>query len=71
MWKFFVNLFQGHISLWKENHISELHGQGKQLIDGGKLTRARIEEVLEGTNVLNKFSLTQIRARIVSERHER
>ena len=71
MLKFFVNLFQGRISLWKENDISELHGQGKKLIDGGKLTRARIEWVLEGTNLLNKFSLTQTRTRIVFERHER
>ena len=71
MLKCFVNLFQGRISLWKENDISELHGKGKELIHGGKLSRARIEEVLEGTNLLTKFSLTPIRTRIVFERHER
>ena len=71
MLNFFVNLFQRDISLWKENDILELHGKGKELIDGGKLSRARIEEVLDGTNLLSKFTLSKIRTRIVFEKQER
>ena len=51
--------------MWNESEIAELvDGPGKELIEGGSLSIKRIEAVLEGTNIIGKYSITQIRTRI-------
>ena len=51
--------------MWNESEIAELvDGPGKELIEGGSLSIKRIEAVLEGTNIIGKHSITQIRTRI-------
>ena len=55
--------------MWNESEIAELvDGPGRELIEGGCLSIKRIETVLEGTNIIGKYSITQIRTRINFER---
>ena len=55
--------------MWNEREIAELiDGPGRELIEGGSLSIKRIETVLEGTNIIGKYSITQIQTRINFER---
>ena len=55
--------------MWNESEIAELvDGPGRELIEGGSLSIKRIETVLEATNIIGKYSITQIRTRINFER---
>ena len=55
--------------MWNESEIAELVDvPGRELIEGGSLSIKRIETVLEGTNIIGKYSITQIRARINFEK---
>ena len=55
--------------MWNESEIEELvDGPSRELIEGGCLSIKRIETVLEGTNIIGKYSITQIRTRINFER---
>ena len=55
--------------MWNESEIAELvDGTGRELIEGGCLSIKRIERVLEGTNIISKYSITLIRTRINFER---
>ena len=55
--------------MWNESEIAELiDGPGRELIEGGSLSIKRIETVLEGTNIIGKYSITQIQTRINFER---
>lgn len=54
---------------WNEQDLKALRTQGNELIDGGSLAADRIAEVLQDTNLRNKFSIVQLRTRINHERN--
>ena len=52
-----------------KSEIAEpVDGPGRELIEGGSLTIKITEAVLGGTNIIVKYSITQIRTRIYLER---
>ena len=55
--------------MWNKSEIAEpVDGPGRGMIEGGSLSIKIIKTVLGGTNIIGKYSITQIRTRIYFER---
>lgn len=58
-------------SLFSNEDIKKLKHYGVKLIEGGALTEERVRDCLKECNLMENFSFTQIRTRIMYERRKR
>ena len=54
--------------VWGYISVRQLYTEGAPLIEGGSLTESRVESVLNGSDLLEKFSTSQLRTKINYER---
>ncbi|XP_047134294.1 uncharacterized protein LOC124812178 [Hydra vulgaris] len=59
---------QQKLYLWERDDLNILVTIGKEFIDGGSVTKKRVETVLGNTPLFSKFNLSQIRTRINYEK---
>ena len=54
---------------WEKDDIEALRKFGKDFIDGGSMGVTRVNKILDGSHLLSKYTISQIRTRVNHERN--